>query len=216
MRSLKAILLICSCVFALNSQAQYSEKMRSLRPGYGINPWTVGEKVLQVHAGYDALWGTKTLTDAVIAHDNRAGNLNLCYGLTEKLELEAFTEVRKDNTEYNHAPSSLSGMSIAAIGARYNILDRGLNGVSFGLQAVAKLPVQSSDYKARQILPRILFLLGWNPSTSVTLVGNVGVEYDGINDDTPVRLRGALGETEFVTYPQAVVVLAKYLLSQIA
>jgi folate-dependent phosphoribosylglycinamide formyltransferase PurN len=41
-------------------------------------------------------------------------------------------------------------------------------------------------------------------------------EYDGINDDTPDRLRDALGETEFVTYPQAVVVLAKYLLSQIA
>ena len=41
-------------------------------------------------------------------------------------------------------------------------------------------------------------------------------EYDGINDDTPTRLHGALGETEFVTYSQAVVVLAKYLLSQIA
>jgi hypothetical protein len=67
MHKLKTILLICSCVFSFNTQAQYSEKMRSLRPGYGINPWTVGEKVLQLHAGYDAQWGTKTLTDAVVA-----------------------------------------------------------------------------------------------------------------------------------------------------
>lgn len=41
-------------------------------------------------------------------------------------------------------------------------------------------------------------------------------EYDGINDDAPSRLFGSLGETEFATYSQAVVVLAKYLLSQIA
>ena len=41
-------------------------------------------------------------------------------------------------------------------------------------------------------------------------------EYDGINDDALSRLFGSLGETEFATYSQAVVVLAKYLLSQIA
>jgi len=80
----------------------------------------------------------------------------------------------------------MSGMSVAAIGARYNILDKGLNGVSFGLQAVAKLPVQSSDYKVRQVLPRVLFLLGWNPSTAITLVGNIGVEYDGVNDNPAI------------------------------
>lgn len=183
MHKLKAILLICLCAIVIKADAQYSEKMRTLRPGYGVNPWTVGQGVLQLHAGYDAQWGTKTLSDAVIANDNRAGNLNLCYGITEKLEIEAFTEVRNDNSEYNHTPSSLSGMSIAAIGARYNIVDKGLNGVSFGIQGVAKLPIQSADYKVRQVLPRVLLLMGWNPSASITLVGNVGVEYDGIKDN---------------------------------
>ena len=42
------------------------------------------------------------------------------------------------------------------------------------------------------------------------------IENDGINDDAPIELRDAQGEIEFATYSQAVVVLARYLLTQIA
>ena len=41
-------------------------------------------------------------------------------------------------------------------------------------------------------------------------------EYDGINDEVETLLQARGGETEFVTYSQAVVVLATHLLSQIA
>ena len=42
------------------------------------------------------------------------------------------------------------------------------------------------------------------------------IENDGINDDMPTELRDASGEIEFATYSQAVVVLARHLLTQIA
>jgi len=41
-------------------------------------------------------------------------------------------------------------------------------------------------------------------------------EFDGFNDDGQTLLRARNGQTEFVTYSQAVVVLATHLLSQIA
>ena len=66
---------------------------------------------------------------------------------------------------------------------RYNIHDGGFNGVSVGLQALAKLPVQSQDYRVNKVLPKVLLLLGWNPSSGITLTGNAGVEFDGVNDN---------------------------------
>lgn len=183
MYKLKAFLIVSLCVTGVVAHAQYAERMRALRPGYGVNPWTVGERVFQVHVGFDGNWGAKTLTDAVLKHDSRIGSLNICYGLTERFELNAYTELRNDKLDLNHSLNTISGISLAAFGVRYNIVDGGLNGISAGLQALAKLPIQSPDYQHKQVLPKILFIMGWNPSSGITLTGNLGVEYDGIKDN---------------------------------
>lgn len=183
MSKITAYLIVCLCLSGMSVHAQYAERMRALRPGYGVSPWTVGERVFQAHMGFDGNWGAKTLTDAVLKHDSRIGSLNMCFGITERLEIDAYSELRNDKLDVNHAQNTISGISLAALGIRYNIIDGGLNGISAGLQALAKLPVQSSDYRVRQVLPKILFIIGWNPSDAITLSGNLGVEYDGIKDN---------------------------------
>jgi hypothetical protein len=186
MYNARAIILACLCCIAVNSKAQYTEMMRTLRPGFTVSPWTVGDRVFQVHVGFTKGWGEKSTDGSVLYHNNQVADLNLCLGLGEKFELEAFGAYKDEHAEQDYIPSTTSGFNMVALGGRYNIRDGGLNGFSAGLQGLLKFPVQSTDFRVKHITPRLLLLLGFNPGNIITLTGNIGLEYDGKNDNPTV------------------------------
>ena len=154
--------------------------LRALRPGQTLIPFSVGKDVFQLHAAVDAGGDNGYGYHIHDGYQNR--NALFCYGLSEKAEIDAAIEIRKDSRVDDGASSSTSGLSTAAIGLRYNICDGGVDKPSLGAECILKLPWLSADYKTRYIAPRIMVAGRQNAAGGkLCITGNLGFEFDGVS-----------------------------------
>lgn len=202
MYTLKRILSVIAIgLCAAHADAQYTPAIRSVRPGVTIGPNTVGKGVLQFHlAGYKA-WDGRRDDTSVYYNNATYANALICYGITNKLELNLLAETRNDKIDINNIKMPASGVSLTAIGVRYTINEGDARTPSVGLQGLLKLKGQAADYQPRNMATRALLLLGYEPTYIVSMSANLGVDYSGNNTGatglysfkTNVRLSPQLG-----------------------
>lgn len=179
MYTAKHILAVCMLLIAIPATAQYTPAIRSVRPGVTIAPNTVGKGVLQFHIdGYRGVDGRSDDTSAY--YNNFAyADMLVCYGITDKLELNLLTETRNDKVEINNRNMPMSGISLAALGVRYTISEGSSVSPSVGLQGLVKFKAQSQDYLTRNMATRAILLLGYEPTYIVSMAANLGVDFSG-------------------------------------
>jgi hypothetical protein len=181
MRSTQLIFLLFTQAISANCVAQYNETIRSLRPGQGITPYTVGRDVFQMQAGVD-IGGFDDMP-----HDDhlrfQSTSAALCQGLTNRIEANIYLELRHDKFSHNtdHTSTNSSGLSFAAPGFRFNVFDGKGKLPTIGIQSLLKLSILSKDYNPNYLAPRLMVLLSQNVTGSILFTGNFGLDYDGFN-----------------------------------
>lgn len=212
MYKLRHIPAIVLWMFSLHADAQYTPAIRSVRPGVTIGPNTVGKGIVQFHFGGYKGWDGRSDDTSAYYNKFTYANAIVCYGITNRLELDLLAETRKDNIDINNQEIPASGLSLAALGFRYTITEGNISGPSIGFQGLLKLNTQSPDYRTSNIAPRALLLLGYEPTYIISMSANVGIDFSGNNSEptglysfkTNFRLAPILGtyiET-FGTYNQ--------------
>lgn len=202
MYTLKRILsLIAIGLCATHANAQYTPAIRSVRPGVTVGPNTVGKGILQFHLGGYKAWDGRRNDTSVYYNNATYFNAFVCYGITNRLEVNLLAETRNDKIDVNNIKTPASGVSLTAVGLRYTIEEGDANSPSIGLQGLIKLKGQASDYQPRNIATRALLLLGYEPTYIVSMSANLGLDYSGNNTGatglysfkTNVRLAPQLG-----------------------
>ncbi|OSZ78530.1 hypothetical protein CAP35_09850 [Chitinophagaceae bacterium IBVUCB1] len=180
----KHILAVCMLLLAGNAVAQYTPAIRSVRPGATVAPNTVGKGILQFHIDGYRGWDGRSDDTSAYFNSFAYADMLVCYGITNKLELNLLTETRNDKIEINNRKLPQSGISLAALGVRYTISEGSPRSPSVGLQGLVKFKAQSQDYQPRNMATRALLLLGYEPTYIVSMSANLGLDFSGNN--TPV------------------------------
>ncbi len=156
---------------------QYSETIRTGRPGAAIGPFTVGKKVFQVQSGVN-LGRTMDLANGTHA------TAVFRYGILERFELSALAGY--SNIRYNGETAlqpDRSGLSAAQVGFRVNIHDGGGKGPNIGFQSRLKLNVLDEDYHQPLLASVHMLILSQKLGEKVGVVGNLGISTKGSHDD---------------------------------
>lgn len=174
-------LTIVSVIFALSYlqlTAQFSETIRSGRPGQSIGPFAVGPRVLQVQSGFN---------HAEMRDGNSRGQISdfetvIRYGITNDLEISSLSNVSMQR--FASPDSTLSGLDKNHFGLRYHIMDcRGwIPGIGF--QYRVKLPALSSDFRPTSYGSVFTLVTQNEIGKRFVLVTNSGLDWNG-NDANP-------------------------------
>lgn len=184
MRRISYLIVLPALSFIVNTaNAQFAEEVRALRPGQSVTPRTVGESCFQLGVTGETGWSEKS-DDAVDSYNKYQSTTGYLYfGISHRLDVQALGGMRDDKFLVNGVDSRVSGWNLAAVGLKYNIFNTPSNNFALGLQALAKIPNISSDYPADKVAPRVSLLAEYNPAGQVSLLANVGIDYDGVSND---------------------------------
>jgi hypothetical protein len=167
-------LVIFLLLIPLISNSQYSETIRSGRPGASIGAFTVGSKVLQTQTGVNI----GKLTGGI--NTSREG-LVVRYGLLERLEfsgLIAYSDIaQRGGFEYQQ-----KGLSAAQLGFRVNFLDGKGTSTSIGFQSRLKLNVLSEDFNQPDLGTTSILIISQPMGSKLGLTANLGVNTPGNHD----------------------------------
>jgi hypothetical protein len=166
---------------SLSSQAQFSETIRTDRPGNAIRSFTVGQGIFQAQSGFE-YFGSK-------ANDSnyREGFLNntvMRFGLTEPFEINALVQYNTEMIKENNFERNVYGLSALDVGMRYHIYTgKGLI-PNIGFQFSTRLPVLADEYQIKDLAPRFIVVASQKLSETFTLITNWGAAWNG-NDSAP-------------------------------
>lgn len=158
--------LFASVLF-LAGYGQYSETIRSDRPGQANTPFTVGARVFQIQAGGD-VGGSQLDVVPETSGSNYLANSMFRYGFTEQFEVSATVGYLNDEHNISDSSFTSSGINTLAIALRSNVVESEGLVPSFGYMVEIGTPWVSEDFKADQIAPKIMVM------TSQVLGGNWG------------------------------------------
>jgi hypothetical protein len=164
----------------LTVSAQYSENIRSGRPGKAVGPFSTGTNVLQIQTGL--------VYEDFVNHDNdQKGNsleytTSLRYGIIQRLEIRSAFKVRHDKTNMGERDSrKFGGLSFWNLGIRYNLVTGTENKPSFGIQSDIKLTTIDPEYQTSYISPRLMFIHGQKLTEVFFITSNLSASLDGNN-----------------------------------
>lgn len=171
--------VVLNLLIPLVTLAQYSEAIRSDRPGQAISAYTVGQGIFQVQCGFD-YFGSHDATNKT------AGLLNntvVRYGIAERFEINSQFEYKGQQiTQHNDSSTNTQhGVSATDIGIRYHIFTGKHHLPSVGLQVGARLPVLGADYKIKDPAPRFLIVASEQLSELITMNAVWGTAWNGNN-----------------------------------
>ncbi|MBL7994375.1 transporter [bacterium] len=172
-------------LFGNTANAQFSETIRSSRPGQAAEPFSVGRHVFQLQTGLDAAGFNENkmnFSGSAFGH-----NTVFRFGFTDRFELNATYEFRRDGYEINDSTYSTSGLSIGSIGSRINIYEGSGQIPAFGLDLSFKLPVLSEAYDSRYVAHNIVLIASNSINDKLSWLLNLGTSYNG-NDAKPTGI----------------------------
>jgi hypothetical protein len=176
---------LISLLFAVQTDAQFNETIRTGRPGQAIGPFGVGKYVFQTQTGVDV--GGFNEKRIGFSSVNAAPNTNMRFGVTRHLEINSAWEYRYDKYDKYGFGYSTNGLSLSTIGTRVNFFEGKKYIPAVGMQVSFKLPILSSAYDHKYVAPRILLIMSESLSKKFSLLMNFGVDYNG-NDAAPTGL----------------------------
>ena len=183
MKFIIAFLLIV--LFGNTANAQLSETIRSSRPGQAAEPFSVGRRVFQLQTGFDAAGFNEkknNFSGSAFGH-----NTVFRFGFTERFELNATYEFRRDGYEMNDSTYSTNGLSIGSIGSRINIYEGSERIPAFGLDLSFKFPVLSEAYNPQHVAPNVVLMASNAFNDKMSWLLNFGASYNG-NDARPTGI----------------------------
>lgn len=177
---IRLLVIICFCSLPLSSFSQFSETIRTGRPGQSIGAYTVGKNVLQFQQGVDYFSSDQQ-------GSTLKGYLNnnvIRFGVFENFELSALVDYQQDELTLNSINVESNGLSNLQLGFRIHISDqKGWLPVT-GFQARLKLPGLSNDYQVNNVAPVMIFVASWALPKQMILDTNWIIDYNG-NDPNP-------------------------------
>ncbi len=154
------------------SFAQYSETIRSSRPGQAVVPNSLGKSLIQVQSGIN--FGESKFNSNIINSVFEQAN-TLRFGLTKNFELRSTFKLRSEKLRISNAESEqLGGLSFWDIGFRYNITASDSYKPSFGIQSELSLDWVSQDFRTGGLVSNTLFIYGQKLSETFYLTTNLG------------------------------------------
>lgn len=149
----KNLLLAITVLYASITYGQYSESIRSDRPGQSLSPFTLGSQTLQVQSGYN--FGEEQ-GDAVDFNFSNFNNV-IRYGLLERLDLNATVNYAQNKYSIGNDETSVEGFNNLSIGARYALYEGKGILPTLGFESRLSLPIESGDFEdvelsAQQVL----------------------------------------------------------------
>lgn len=160
--------------------AQYSETVRSGRPGQSIDPFGVGKGIFQVQSGVDYF------SYNIKASDNRGHgvlhNTVIRYGVAELFEISSLIDYQSESQSISGGETTRSGLSAFDLGGRTHIYSGSGLTPSVGFQLRVRVPVLSKDYEIDKLAPRFIIVTSQNLTQSITLVTNTGASWNGVDD----------------------------------
>ncbi|MEM7110167.1 MAG: transporter [Bacteroidota bacterium] len=165
------------------THAQYSETIRTARPGQAVGPFTTGKYVFQVQSGVTySEFDDNDLN--VEGHSTDFFNV-LRYGLLEDFELRATFNFNSSTTDFDdNISAELGGLSLLNLSVRYNIVSGEGYKPSFGFQTDVALNVVDEDYNAEDLAPRIMLIHSQNISKTFGLTTNWSLNWNGNDNST--------------------------------
>jgi hypothetical protein len=161
---------------------QYSETIRTARPGQAFGPYTTGKKIFQLQTGLNFNQSTNGESNLDISGFNYL--LSLRYGITEIFEVRSTFRINSDKIVTNNLDSVASGLSALFIGIRFNILNNAdTKKPSLGFQANVNLNTLSSDFNPNHPEPVMLLLHSQNLTDWLSLTTNWGILWSGDDAD---------------------------------
>jgi len=157
--------------------AQYNETIRADRPGQANCAYTVGKNIFQLQSGID-LSGIKAPT---FKSNSLIPSTVLRIGLTSKFELNTAWEYRVDYVKVDTVNYRYQGLSLAAVGMRFNIIEANNHQPAIAFQFSLKMPILSKHYNFKNIAPTFLLIIAENLSDKFTLAVNAGANFNGNN-----------------------------------
>lgn len=161
--------------------AQFNETIRADRPGQANSAYTVGKNVFQLQSGFDVS-GIKAPT---FKSNSLLPSSVLRIGLTSKFELNTAWEYRVDYFNVDTIKYLQQGLSLAAVGMRFNIIEAKNYQPAIAFQFSLKMPILSKHYNFKNIAPTFILIIAENLSDKFTLAINAGAGFNG-NNATPL------------------------------
>lgn len=171
------IFLLCLLVFSDSIFAQFSEQIRSGRPGQGIGAFTVGKNVLQLQQGIDL----NSIKFQSIEDKRWINNNVIRFGITEHVELSAVVEEQMRFYQVNNDKLISEGISALHAGFRVNFSDQSGIIPSTCFQMRLKFPGVSKAFGNNYLAPDMIFVAHWDINSKNSLNTNFGLTYNGEN-----------------------------------
>ena len=149
--------------------AQFSNSIRTGRPGVSIGPFTVGRQLFQIQSGISAFGNNISGSSNILNTDHV-----LRLGLTETFEVSTLIEVQK------HLQENVSGLNNFALGFRYNFAHKPKGLIpAIGLQTRFRVPVLSADYSIKKTVPIVTLVTHHSLPKNISFNMNFGYTLDG-------------------------------------
>ncbi len=173
--------LIFFFILSINfSYSQFSETIRTGRPGQAIGAFTVGKKVLQFQQGFDYY----SLADATYPPRGFVFNNVIRFGILETVELSALIDYQYEHTRFDTFSSVLNGVSNLHFGFRVHINDQKKWIPTTGFQMRLKVPKVSNDFVTSHVAPVMVFVANWALPRNMSIATNWILSFSG-NDPHP-------------------------------
>ncbi|REJ85056.1 MAG: transporter [Bacteroidetes bacterium] len=182
MISKNALCLLIYCFIGNLTFAQYSEVIRTGRPGQAITPFTPGKNVYQIQTGIETgksgfrEENTKKLTYF-------SSNLFLRAGLTERLEINSTFDYRTENDRRIPSDSKESGLSRVNAGMRYLLKNMENQFPAIAVQYTVQLNTFRTASSEGDISNTLLFGSSQNLGKNTSLSLNAGIDYNFKSDN---------------------------------
>lgn len=177
MRIIKTLLLF---IISQSAFGQFSETIRTGRPGQAIGAFTVGKNILQFQQGLDYY----SFADTKYPPIGFLSNNVVRFGILETVELSALFDYQYENTKFDTNSISLSGISNLHLGFRVHLNDQKRWIPTTGFQMRLKMPNISNDFGSNQLAAVMVFVANWSLPKSMSLGTNWILNYNG-NDHFP-------------------------------
>lgn len=174
---LNIALLICS---SNKLNAQYSEVLRSGRPGQSIGAFTVGDDILQFQQGFEY----NSFTNSSYTPFGFTGVNIIRFGILETLEISTLIDYQYHEKKFETETTYQSGIRNLQLGFRYHINDQKGWMPATAFQMRLKMPGISKDYESKYIAPIMVFVANWGLPKKMSIATNWVLAYNG-NDAIP-------------------------------
>jgi len=176
---MKKILLIIGLFISFYQiiSAQYSESIRTGRPGQSIGPFSVGAKTLQLQTGLTYGYYKESETD--FENQYLSETTVLRYGFNELFEVS--TAWQYTHNGLNDLDLS-EGISASQVGLRFHISD-GNDGLipATAFQYRIRINALSRDFKSSHISSKAVLAFRHRLSNQLSLISNFGIVWNGNN-----------------------------------